>query len=180
MNFGANLLTNYNEELTEKFYRLFPSIPLMLATLAALVISIFFLTYFFYKPIRKNIKKRKQYIQDNIDAANKLKQQSLENLEESNKKLNEAREQASEIINSSKRDAELIVINYKMSAQKKSEEILKKAQLEIKRKEEEFLRTSREEIIDAATIIAKKILIKEIDSNYEKKIIDDISFDSEK
>ncbi|WP_334687664.1 ATP synthase F0 subunit B [Mycoplasmopsis felis] len=56
------------------------------------------LWFFFYKPIKKMMKERKDFVQDNIDLSIKQKEESLLMLEQANENLKNARLTADEIV----------------------------------------------------------------------------------
>lgn len=164
---------NGNVDLAETFQKLFPNLPLMIATIIAFIIVIFFLTFFFYKPVRRMVKNRQDFIQKNIDDSIENKQKSLNSFNEAQDSLVQAKIKASEIVSKAKFEAEKVVIEYTNRANNEAERIMKNAEQEIKNDKKRFEEDSHQAIIDVAFELANKLVEKEISPDKEKKLIEE-------
>lgn len=162
------------EELVSMFYRIFPNGYMMLAVVISTLILLTVLTFLVYKPVKKSIKARKEFIQQNIDDSLRLKQEAQILEEEKNKNLIESRIAAAEIVFKSKIQAEKIVNEYTNLANKESSRILNEAQQSIKHQKEQFKRESKEEIIIVASKIASKFMQRKVDIKLERELFEEL------
>lgn len=163
---STNKEKNASESVAELFKNVFPNVWVMLATTLALILMIIFLTIFVYKPLKKVIQERRDFIQENIDNSIKSKEKALELENQRNQELWEARIAASQIISQAKIESEKIVFEYTSNAKKEAKRILEDAHITISQLQKKFESESKEEIISVATKLASKILEKHV-SSYE-------------
>ncbi|WP_051599964.1 F0F1 ATP synthase subunit B [Mycoplasma elephantis] len=159
--------------VNETFQKLFPNIPLLIAVIIAFILIFCFLTYFFYKPVKKMLADRNKFIQKNIDDSIKNKKNALESSNEAQERLMNAKITAAEIIDKAKFEAEKVIMEYTNQAHKEAELIKANAELELKNEKEKFEKDSRKAILDVAFEIANKIIQKEIKHDDEQKLIED-------
>ncbi|WP_036431904.1 F0F1 ATP synthase subunit B [Mycoplasmopsis cricetuli] len=158
--------------ITEKFEAIFPSIPLMIATVIAFIIIFVFTYVFLKKPIAQIIKKRQQFIQDNIDSSVKLKEELIEKINESNTILENSNKQGEKIVNQAKLRAEQVVINFMAKAKHDSKQLIEEAHLDIEKQKKEFEENSRKIVALTAKELAEKILKKEVSQQTQEEIIE--------
>ena len=88
--------------------------------------------FFAYKPIKKILKERHQYVESNIkNSEDKLKMSSLK-IEEANNTVKESRKEAEQIINKAKEDATRVGDEIINKAKEDAKKEVQKAQEEIK------------------------------------------------
>ncbi|WP_029512782.1 F0F1 ATP synthase subunit B [Mycoplasmopsis iners] len=162
-----------SESLTEKFAKIFPTWPMMVATLIALALSILFLYFLAYKPIKKAIKARQEYIQNNIDSAKALKDQSQQQLDQANEKLAQAQNEASQIVQDGINRSNKIMMNYIAHARNTSKRMLEEARMDVAKQKEEFFEESKNQIAEVASELSKKILQSTVSPETEQAIIDE-------
>ncbi|RIV16653.1 F0F1 ATP synthase subunit B [Mycoplasmopsis gallopavonis] len=171
----ANLQPLLAEEarpsLSEKFASIFPSWPIMVATIIAFVIVFLCLYKLVYKPVKQMVKARQDYIQANIDDSLKQKESSLEKLEQANQNLIEARKQADIIVVKAKLRAEKVSNFYTQKAKAQSKRLLEETQVDINAQKREFEENSKKYVVQVATELANKILKREISSETQDQII---------
>lgn len=156
------------------FGKIFPSgiEPFIVQVLAMLVLTIAFI-FLLFKPVRKLIKKRKDHIANTIEEADRKNETAEKYLLEAHNEIKEARMQAQEILSDAKKDA---VVAHEEIIKKTEEEIveLKASAVEdiekSKIKAEDEIRSS---IIDVAFHASEKILMREVNSKDNKKIVDE-------
>ncbi|WP_406613586.1 F0F1 ATP synthase subunit B [Mycoplasma corogypsi] len=157
--------------LADKFETLFPSWPIIVATIIAFIIVFVFLTYFVYKPVKKMMKDRHDFIQGNIDEAIKAKEDSLEKLNEANESLKSARVQATTIINKAKVRADKVADFYTTKARAQSKRLLDETILDIQAQQREFEMNSKTYVVNLGTELATKILKREISQQTQDELI---------
>jgi F-type H+-transporting ATPase subunit b len=157
--------------------RLFNLDPQLLHDAVLLAIAVFvmfvLLSYLLFNPAREFLKKREERVKDNIDSAQKAKddaeklradyEEKLHNIhKEENEILSAARKKALEseakIIEDAKTEAAAIIAR----ANQETELARKKAQDDIKK-----------EIISVASLIAGKVVSENIDVTIQDSLVDD-------
>lgn len=134
-----------------------------------LVVAVFFLAY---KPVKKFLKKRNEYVKNNIDTSRKNELASEEKLKAAEASLTSSYKEAKKIIAHAKEDAEqeraLIINKAKEEARfekiKASEEI----QAEIRKSQDQI----HKEMVDIALLASEKILEREVSSKDNQKRVD--------
>lgn len=126
--------------------KLIPSWPTLVAQVLALLVMILIVIFFAYKPVKKIIKKRQDYIEDNI-----------RNAENSNALANKHEQEASEMVLTSKKQAADIIQEAKLQAEKEKEQII----LEAKKQADEKIASTEKEIEDMK-VQAKEDIRKEM------------------
>lgn len=159
-------------KIEEELNGLFPSVPMLVATLVALAIIILILFFLLYKPIKKSIKARQDYIQSNIDQAKATNDLSKNKLKEANDKLILAHEEANNLVKNAKIRAEKVIISYTAKAKMESKRIIEEAELDIKQQKDSLMEDSKNQIAKAATELSRQILKKEVSKKTESEIID--------
>ncbi|WP_416322854.1 F0F1 ATP synthase subunit B [Mycoplasmopsis felis] len=161
-----------SELIKEKFDGLYPNIPLMIATIIAFIIIGIILWFFFYKPIKKMMKERKDFVQDNIDLSIKQKEESLLMLEQANENLKNARLTADEIVTQAKIKAEKVSEFYTNKAKTEAKRLLDETMVDINTQQKEFQLNAKKYIVEIATDLSQKILKREMSQSTHNEIID--------
>ena len=161
-----------SESFNERFGKLFPSIPMMIATLISFALVILILFFLLYKPIKKAMAERQKFIQKNIDEAKDYNKQAQAKLDEANACLSRAQEEAENNIKVSKIDGQRIIANYVSRAEMESKRIHEDASNDIKQQMEIFDQESKNKIAQAAVELSRQIIKKEVSKKTEDEIID--------
>lgn len=159
--------------LSEKLDQLMPSIWIMIATLGALCILIIILTKFLYKPVKKMVKNRQDFIQKNIDDSIEAKKNALLLEKESREELEISRSKAQEIISTSKIEGELIKKEYISQGQYESKRLIDESKQNIQANIKKIKSESHDEIVAIAIDISKKIINENIDTKQANKYLDE-------
>lgn len=144
----------------------------MLVSLANLVILFLLVKKFLYKPVKKMLKNRQNTIEGDYAKANEAKQKALDDKKAYEDKLSEAHTEADGVIQSAVSIAKLRENEIIAEAKQRADGIIRKAEedaaLELKKAEESI----KQEIVGVGTLLAKKILEKEIDEESNKELVD--------
>ena len=144
----------------------------MLVSLANLVILFLLVKKFLYKPVKKMLENRQNTIGGDYAKANDAKQKALEDKKAYEDKLSEAHTEADSVIQSAVSIARARENEILDEARQKADGIIRKAEedaaLELKKAEESI----KQEIVGVGTLLAKKILEKEIDEESNKELVD--------
>lgn len=150
--------------------KLFPNFWSFLINILALIVLFVALYFIAYKPVKKFVKARKDYVEGNLREAEEGKKEAERIHREKDAIILEAREEGKKIIDEARSNAEV-----------RSEEILADAALEasrIKKEAEEDIALSRKKaegeirtaILEAASETAKKAVGSSLTPELEKKI----------
>ena len=159
-----------SEEIGKK---LIPNLGSFLTQFLALVFLILMVFVFGYKRIKKMIKARQDYVENNInEAANKNKEATV-NLNQANEALIASKKEAENIVLEAQKKAK--VEQEKMVEQTKLEIIKMKedAQEDIKRSQEEALESIRKEMVSVALDASSELLKRNVNSDDNEKLVDD-------
>lgn len=157
--------------LYEKFMKLFPSWPIVVATLIAISLAGVILYFLFYKKLKASIQARKDYIQNNINNSQKLVKDAQAQLDMANQKLISAQTESRAIIKKAKEKAGNILVEYTDKAKSDANRLLEEAKFDISVQQKKLLEESKNEIAKAATALSKKILNDKARISDEETII---------
>lgn len=144
----------------------------MLASLVNLVLLFSIVKKFLYKPVVKMLKSRQDTIDADYDAAKTAKEQALSDKAAYEEKLQDAKAEADRVIKSavdiaSQREKEILI-----NAKTKADGIVRQAEadavLERKKAEESI----KKEIVEVSSLIAEKVLVREVSADDHKNLID--------
>jgi len=153
--------------------KMIPNWISFVAQLAALIVLIIVIVIFAYKPVRKIVKKRQDFIENNINESEKNKALAIENARKSEETLLASEKKANEIIVSAKEvalqerskivdETALIVSGMKKDAEKDIELAKKEATEAIEK-----------EIVEVAMLASEKVLKREITKEDNEKLAKD-------
>jgi F-type H+-transporting ATPase subunit b len=156
------------ESLIETFHI---DVKLLIAQMINFAIVFSVLYFFALKPILKTMKERTRKIEESLENADKI-----------DEKLQKTEEAYTAKLNIAKKDAALIMENAQKQAEERRETMIKKAKEEIgqiineekakMQKEKAItLKEIKSEVVDLVFASMEKILDKKIDSEEEKKLI---------
>lgn len=151
-----------SEEIANIKNKLIPSWVSLVVQFSALVILIMIVIFCAYKPVKKMLKKRQDYIEGNIRDS-----------EQSKVIAAQREQQSSEMILASKKQAAQIVEEAQTVALKEKESILEEtrieiakmksdAQMDIERSKQEALEEIHDEMVDVALAASSEILKREV------------------
>lgn len=153
------------------FNKIFPNIGSLVVQLIATIILVFFVVKFFWKPIKKNIDIRREYIKNNIDEAGKLKEEAQLNLNTSTTKIKEATVQARRKIEEAEAEALLVRQKILKEAEEEAQRRIQLAEEQIAKEREEARQEIEKEIINVAMAAASKIVEREINSDDNERLV---------
>lgn len=144
-----------------------------LATFLAFVVLVLIVFFFGYKPIKAFIKKRADYVEGKIKTAEEREEKSRGLVEEAEKTVLDSKKSAVLIIEQAREDAnkqkDLIIQEAKDEANQ--EKI--KAKQEIAQEIESSKDDIHREIVSVAMDASKKVLGREVNSEDNKRLVDD-------
>ncbi|MBU4692209.1 F0F1 ATP synthase subunit B [Mycoplasma zalophi] len=148
--------------------------PYFIFTIVSLLITVLVLTFLVYKPVKKMLNNRQNYIQQNIDDSVKAKEKALELQVKANEALVETYKKADQMIHDAKTDGEKIIDSATKTANKKAHGMIEQTNNSISKSWKEFEQQQKKIIVDNAVEIAKKIIGREIKDPENKKMIEQL------
>ena len=153
--------------------KLIPNWVSFVTQLGALLVLITIVFVFAYKPVKKIITKRQDYIESNIKESELSKAKWKENEEQSKANVLASERTAADIVAGAKLDAEKerqAILN------KTQEDVVKmkeEAKNDIARMEEEAKEDIRKEIVSVALDASKELLGREVNSKDNNRLLED-------
>ena len=141
-------------------------------TLLNFLIFLFLIIKFGAKPISNALQSREETIQKNIDDAAQANENAKALLEESEVKMNSARQEMAEIVSKGRSQAEEIVRKATEDADKVKQQKIEEAKNEIDRSKDNALKVLRTEVADLVVQATEKILGETLDKDKHKKIVE--------
>ena len=150
-----------------------PGLGLMVWTLILFLFTMWVLSKLAFPRIAAALDKRATAIQDNMDAAERQRKEADELLAEYRKRLKEAREQADEIVERSRKAAETGKAEATAEGKAKREELVSAAKRDIEAETRRSLERIRKEVADLTVLATEKVTRKTLDSDDHKRLIDE-------
>lgn len=156
----------------EFFNKVFPNLWAFIVQFIAFIILCVVVYFVAYKPVKKFINKRKEYIANNLSEAASKNEEAAKNLAESKSSLQQTRKEAVKIINDAKQEAEhqrdVILEETKKDIAMKHA----KASEDIKIEQEKALKELHDDVVDLAFEATKSILGREVNDKDNKNLVD--------
>jgi F-type H+-transporting ATPase subunit b len=127
-----------------------------------------------YKPLLKILDERSKKIQDSLDQAESVKDQSLHAEEELRKQLQAASSQSQEIVGRANKASDEIRAQARDLAKKDADILIEQARQAIKSERDEALREMRQEFAELTILAAGKVIGETLDKESHKKLIDKV------
>ena len=157
--------------------RLFNLDPQLLHDAVLLAIAVFvmflFLSYMLFNPAREMLKKRQDKVKDDIDSAEKSREDAAKLKEEYENRLREIHKEEDAILSAARQKAleneTKIIDQAKAEAANIIERANHQAELEMKNAQDEI----KKEIITVASMVAGKAVSEKLDIEIQDSLIDD-------
>ena len=135
-----------------------------------LLIVVFFVAY---KPVKKLLKKRADYVENEIKEARENNLIAQKSIDEAKETLANSKVQASEIIKTAEKQGQEKYDALLEQAKSDVIEMKKDAQKDIERAKEEAIQEIHDEMVAVALSASEEILKREVDSKDNKRLAED-------
>ena len=160
--------------------KLFPQPWDALAIFLAFIVLLLVAFYLGYKPIKKLLKDRKDYVEGNIKTAEAREEKSRSLVKEAEQNVLDSKKEAEKIIEKAQEDAkkqkEIILKEAKEESRLEKEKAKQEIAQEIEASKDEIHR----EIVSVALDASSKVLGREVDEKDNKRLVDDFINDLDK
>jgi F-type H+-transporting ATPase subunit b len=150
-----------------------PNVGLMIWTLIAFSITLYLLNRIAFPRIREALDRRRQAIEDSIDAAERTRREADELLEEYRARLREAREQAEDIVVRARQNAEADRERTRAEARRQREELMEATRRDIEAETRRAIDDIRREVANLTVIATEKVTRKALDEQDQRRLIEE-------
>ncbi len=143
----------------------------VLWTLLIFFLVLFFLGKFAWGPLLDSLKAREDFIRESLETAKRDRDEAEARLKDYDDKLNEARAEATSIVEEGRRDADVMRQRIEEEAQAEAEKMIDRAKREIAIAKETAVKDLYTLSGDLATGIASRIVARELDKDDHERLI---------
>ena len=136
------------------------------------IVLFILLRIFLFKPINKIKSERTRTIQDNLDSAQRAKEEAEELRQQYEGSISEAKEKANQIIMKAHEDAESERSAIIKKSQEEADKIVDDADKAIENERKRVLRQAQSQIADLAIEAASKIIGENVDDEKNRRLVD--------
>ena len=146
---------------------------LMIWTILCFLITLFVLKRFAFGPIQATIDERRERIRQSLSEADHAREEARKLLEEHRKLIAQARQQAEEIRNEVRRDAEALRERARDEIETDRQRRLQETARQIEAETTRSLAQIRREVAELTLLAATKVTGKVLDSDDQRRLIDE-------
>ena len=171
--FALSNMSNIGEVIKTISEKLVPnllSFVVQFLSFLVLILAVFILAY---KPVKKILKKRADYIENEIKEARDNNLEAQKNVDEAKEIVASSKLQASEIIKSAEKQGQERYDRMLASANDEIVEMKKDAEKDIERAKQEAIEDIRNEMVNIALSASEEILKREVDTDDNKRLAED-------
>lgn len=144
----------------------------ILISLLNLLLLFLILKRFLYAPVKSVVKDRQEMLKRQFDEAENAVSKAKINEEYWNGKIKNAQQEANSIIKNAMDNANQNSEEIISAAKKRAQDIVTQAEINAKIERKKAENSIKKEIADASTILAEKIISREINEDEQKNLID--------
>ncbi len=161
------------ERISTTVNNMLPNLWFTLLQLALFIVTFLIIFFLAYKPLKKKLSQRAEYIESNIKDSENKKKEAEENLKKSAEYIDESKKQASKILQTAQVNAE----SYAQESQKALQESIEKqkvqAHKDIEAERAKTIKGAKADIIEAAILTSKELLKRDVNIEDNDKIVDE-------
>jgi F-type H+-transporting ATPase subunit b len=150
-----------------------PALGLMIWTLVLFLFTMWVLKRVAFPRIQEALDKRANAIRDNIEAAEKQRQEADKLLQEYRHRLTEAREQADDIIARARKASEAAKAEAAEEGKKRREELVAAARRDIEAETRRSLERIRKEVADLTVLATEKVTRKTLTDKDQSRLVEE-------
>ena len=150
-----------------------PNIGLTVWTLVVFAICLFILSKLVFPRIRQALDERRKTITDSIDAAQHTREEAEKILVEYRERLKEAREQAEEIVQRARSQAEAQAREAHAEAENRREHLLEQTKRDIEAETRRSIDQIRREVADLTVMATEKVTRRVLTEEDQQRLVAD-------
>jgi F-type H+-transporting ATPase subunit b len=150
-----------------------PNVGLMIWTLLLFGISMYVLYKLAFPRISQALDRRQRAIEDSIDAAERIRHEADELLEQYRERLRESRDQAQEIIERARHTAEVHERNAQADAHATREQLMEQTRRDIESETRRAIQEIRREVADLTVMATEKVTRKTLSEDDQRRLVEE-------
>lgn len=150
-----------------------PNVGLMIWTLLLFGISMYILWKLAFPRISEALDRRQHAIEESIDHAERVRREADDLLAEYRERLREARDQAEQIVERSRKTAEAREREVQMEAQERREQLMEQTRRDIEAETRRAIQEIRREVADLTVLATEKVTRKVLDEDDQRRLVED-------
>lgn len=166
-----------NEKIAERIEttvnNMLPNLYVTLMQLLLFIVTVIIFILLAYKPLKKKLKQRQDFINKNIEDSIDKNKKADENIKRSQEVILESQKKAVDIIQDAQMTAEYNLNRAQKELQVTIENQKNQAHKDIEAEREKMLKEAQNQIIESAIDTSKEILKREVKLEDHKKFVDD-------
>lgn len=145
------------------------------ATLTAISVFVLFLlaSYLLFNPARELLKKRQDKIKDDIDTANKDKEDAAALKADYDAKIKDIQKESEEILSEARKKAKANEAQIIAEAKEEANRIIKNAENEALLEKQRAYDEMKQEMISIASLMAGKVVAQSIDTTIQESLVEE-------
>ena len=159
---------------------LIPNWVSFVCQLGALIVMILVIFFVAYKPVRKMLAKRADYVESNIKEAEAAKAEALKNASQSEEAIIASKKEAAQIIAQAKETADSNTRAMIEETQLEINKMKSLAEEDIARSKEEAKEEIRQEMVSVALAASEEVLKREVNEKDNARIVENFIKDMDK
>ncbi len=171
--FVLSNMSNIGEVIKTIREKLIPNLLSFVVQFLSFLVLILVVFILAYKPVKKILKKRADYIENEIKEARDSNLEAEKNVAEAKEMVASSKVQASEIIARAEKQGQERYDMMLAYANNEIVEMKKDAENDIERAKEEAIQDIRNEMVNVALSASEEILKREVDSKDNKRLAED-------
>ena len=154
-------------------FDMLPNLWVTLIQLTIFILVVILFMIFAYKPLKKKLNERSEYIEKNIKDSENAKKEAQEALNKANEIILNSQKEAGEIVQNAQFTAQEKVATVEKELATNIEHQKELAHIEIQNKRKKMLEDSKTEIVDTAFKASEQILKREVKKDDHDKFVDE-------
>lgn len=169
-----NLFLEISFDQEDIINKLIPNgiMPLLIQLLCTAVLFVV-AALFLFKPVREILRKRADYVENQIKEANDANLEAKKNAEEAKRNLVTSKKEAQGILNAAKEDTLKVKEELMVEVDKEIKQKRENAKKEIEQEKVKTIEEVRKEMINVALEASKHVLNREIDEKDNARLVED-------
>lgn len=144
---------------------------LLIAQIVNFLIIFYLLKRFLFKPIMTMLDKRKKEIADNLERADRMAKEEEKIMDKQEKMLMDAKKEAKAILETAKKQQEVLKKEALVKAHEEAQEIIAKAKVQAEKNAKDQEEQMRKQSVELASAMVTKLVPEILSSDDHKKLI---------
>ena len=171
--FVLSNMSNIGEVIGTIGQKLIPNLLSFVVQFLSFLVLLIVVFVLAYKPVKKILAKRADYVENEIKEARENNLQAQKNVDEAKEMVAQSKVQASEIIKNAEKQGQEKYDAIILQAKSDVEEMKVGAQEDIERAIEEAIKDIHDEMVKVALSASEEILKREVDNKDNKRLAED-------